>query len=205
LTNRREIQVKPDAHRAYPDGPGILKEDAMLEHRREIRFSAPIAPVFSALLGALAAGRWDGAIDARDALYVPRRGCRYSVQRKGRLCRGQVLECLRPVSLIVQETLYRGPSRVAIRSKWRLEPIDGGALLKCEIRALLNRAANLHRRNWEQKLARDCARQLAAVRQRLETANQRQRAAAGVTGQNTGNKSIVSTKISAVNGKPIFR
>ena len=177
----------------------------MLEHRREIRFAAPIASVFSALVRALAAGRWDAAIDARDGVYVPRRGCRYSVQRKGRLCRGQVLECLRPVSLIVQETLYRGPSRVAIRYKWRVEPIDGGALLECEIRALLNRAANLHRRNWEQKIARDCSRQFAAVGQRLEAAQGRQGSENEVMGQNTGSNSIVSTKISAVNGKPSFR
>jgi hypothetical protein len=177
----------------------------MLEHRREIRFMAPIAPVFSALARALAAGRWDAAIDARDGIYVPRRGCRYSVQRKGRLCRGQVLECLRPVSLIVQETLYRGPSRVAIRYKWRVEPVDGGAVLECEIRALLNRAASLHRRNWEQKIARDCARLLAAVGQRLESADWSQGSANGVRGQNAGNNSIVNTKISAVNGKPSFR
>jgi hypothetical protein len=178
----------------------------MLDQYHETRLEQSMAAVFTALLSTLAVGRWDSELDNERTSYVPRRGCRYSFIRKGRLCRGQVLECLRPVSLVLRESLHRSPSRVDLRCKWRVEPVDDATLLKYEVKAVLNRAAGLHRRNWEQKLARDWARLVAFMHERLDaTPNAQGTVVEGEMGQTTGSKSIVTEKMSTVSGKPILR
>jgi hypothetical protein len=176
----------------------------MLEQSFELRLSNPIADVFAALAAVVSVGRWDSLIDADTQRSVPRRGCRYCTLRRGRVCRGQVIECLRPVSLIVSESLHRSPSHVQLRMKWRIEPLSSGTLLVHDVKATLNRAAALKRRNWERKLQSDGARLFAQIADRLQ-ACETDHPPATVIGQSIGSKNIVSTKITSVSGKPILR
>ena len=177
----------------------------MLEQYHELHVEEPIAVVFGALAVAAAVGRWDSLIDAADRNLLPRGGCQYSSRTKERVCRGRVLECLRPVSLILQETLYQSASRVRLRLRWRVEPIEAGTLLRCDLKAALNGAAVMKRRRWEQELHNECEHLLRSVSQYLQARRSDQGAAPGAMGHSTGNKSIVATKITSVSGKPIFR
>lgn len=176
----------------------------MLERTYELRLSEPIADVFSALAATIAVGRWDTLIDADDQSGLPRRGCRYCTQRRGRVYRGQVIECLRPVSLIISETLHRSPSHVQMRMKWRIEPISDGTILIHEVRAALNRAAGLKRRNWERKIASDASQIFTGIITRLQRATAIQPSTVTI-GQSTGNRVIVNAKMTNVSGKPILR
>jgi hypothetical protein len=175
----------------------------MIEQTTELRLAEPIAAVFAALAQVASIGRWDAMLDESQASAVPRRGCRYSGRRRGRVCRGQVVECLRPVSLILNESLERAPSLVEVRWKWRIEPVSKCTLLTQEVRAELNRAASFKRRNWERKLESDGRQLFLQLGARLSSAQCQP--AAGKTGQTTGNNSIVSAKITSVRGKPSFR
>lgn len=177
----------------------------MLEQYHELRLDAPIAPVFWALIAIVAVGRWDALIDVADTRLVPRSGTRYAARRRRRYCSGVVLECLRPVSLIVHETLYRTPSHVRLRLKWRVEPVESGSLLKFDIKAELNSAARLRRRNWDKKLESDARRLFAAISRRLEIERRAQKGRVLTSGQNIGRKAIVARKTTSVSGRPIFR
>lgn len=177
----------------------------MLVHTDERRLPESMAEVFGALLLAVAPGRWNNDLAGENTrAQAPRMGCRYSAQRRGRLCRGEVLECLRPVSLVIRESLHRSPSCVDLRLQWRLQPVDGGTIVRYQVSAVLNRAANIKRANWQKKLRRDSDRMLAIMCRVLQD-RQRDQSATGSIGQTRGNNNIVTTKIKAVSGKPIFK
>lgn len=169
----------------------------------EAVFAEPMTVVFSGLIRALARRRWAESLDyGDDALPVPRVGCRYA-NRRGKVLRlGRVLECLRPVSLTLYETLFDRPCRVRLELRWRLEPTDDGCLLRLRVRYQLNGAASFRRRHWNGQIHAHCKRMLAFVRAAVGP-HEAQRT--GVSGHSTGNSSIAVTNTIAVSGRPIFR
>lgn len=177
----------------------------MLELHHEARLAQPIAVVFTTLLRALGRGRWTSAGGLEDITALPRSGFQYSARQHGRLRRGEVIECLRPVSIVMLETLHKVPSCVRVHQRWRVQPLPADTRLSCDLRASLNRIANLHRRQWEARLAREVDRLLEDVRADLDASCAAQGVASGALGQSTGNASIVSRNSRIVNGKPILR
>lgn len=170
------------------------------------RFAAPLDPVFSALLVALAKRRWAEGRPIDVAGTAPRVGTRYVNERGSVLRRGRVLECLRPVSLTLYETLFDIPCRVRLKLRWRLEPGDADCLLRLEALYDLNGAATLRHRHWRRQIGEHCGRMLAFVRRELHAApRQGDGASAGATGQSQGSSSIVVTNTTAVSGRPSFR
>ena len=176
----------------------------MLTQYHETRLSEPIAAVFAALLGALARGRWAVAAAPEELKALPRTGFEYSARSNGRLRRGQVVECLRPVSIVLFETLQRSPSFVRVQQRWRVQPLSSDTRLSCDLRATLNHVANLHKRNWEARFEREVLRLIDGVRVELATDGPH-REASGSIGHSTGSTSIVSAKSKTVNGKPTLR
>ena len=94
-------------------------------------------------------------------------GCRYEQQRGKVLRRGKVLACLRPVSITLQEMLLDPPCCVQLRLHWRLEPVDDGSCVLLDARYLLNGAATLRRRHWQERISGHCTRMLSALEQRV--------------------------------------
>lgn len=172
----------------------------MLERYYEVRLSEPIAVVFTALLRALGRGRWVTVAEYEQFTALPRTGFRYSSRTKGRLRRGEVIECLRPVSIVILETLQRPPSFVRVRHRWRVQPLPSDTRLSCDLEASLNRIANLHRRNWEARLDRDMCRLLGSVREELDAC--RSPAAARVAFGHVGPADTIGK---GVNGKSTSR
>jgi hypothetical protein len=132
--------------------------------------------VFGALIDVVARGRW-GAAQIVLGAPQPRPGCEYAQQRRTVFRRGRVHECLRPVKLTLEETLFDRPCRVRLRLAWRLEPLDTGSCVLLEARYSLNAAALLRRRHWYERIHGHCARmlgalgpQIAAARRALEAA-----------------------------------
>lgn len=136
----------------------------MLQQRHELQLAYPIAPVFTALVGVAGKGRWASALAPTQ---VPRAGSDYIQQSGSVLRRGKVLECLRPVSMTLQETLHDPPCRVSLRLHWRLEPTESGAHLLLDARISLNGAAALRRRHWDERIRAHCERMLGSVRAHL--------------------------------------
>jgi hypothetical protein len=134
----------------------------------------PITNVFAALVDVAARGRWGTAALVLDAPQ-PRAGCIYAQQRGSVFRRGKVLECLRPVSMTLQETLFDPPCSVKLRLHWRLEPLESGACVLLDARYSLNGAAVLRRKHWHTRIHGHCARMLVALRPQIAAA---QRAAA---------------------------
>ncbi len=110
----------------------------MPRQRHETRLEAPITNVFAALIDVVARGRWGAAHIVLDAPQ-PRPGCEYAQQRRAVLRRGKVLECLRPVTLTLEETLLDRPCRVKLRLKWRLEPLETTSCVLLEAKLHLER------------------------------------------------------------------
>ncbi len=137
----------------------------MLKQRHEAHCASPLGNVFSAMIDVAARGRWGGAVIAPASLQ-PRAGCQYAQQRGKVFRRGKVLECLRPVSMTLQETLLDPPCCVTLRLHWRLEPLEIGSCVLLDARYSLNGAASLRRRHWQERIHGHCTRMLAAV-QRL--------------------------------------
>ena len=137
-----------------------------MRQRHEAQLGSPLTITFAALIEVVARGRWGGAGVVSDAL-LPRPGCQYAQQRGKVLRRGKVLECLRPVSVTLQETLLDPPCCVKLRLHWRLEPLESGAHVLLDVRYTLNGAATLRRRHWHERIHAHCARMLAGVRRRL--------------------------------------
>jgi len=134
-------------------------------HEKEL--AGTMAEVFGVLLEVAAKGRWA-------ATYVlappaPRAGCEYAAQRGKVLRRGKVLECLRPVSLTLKETLLDPPCCVSLRLHWRVEPIEGGSNILLDARYALNGAATLRRRHWHERIQGHCHRMLAAIERQVST------------------------------------
>jgi hypothetical protein len=136
-----------------------------LRQRHEAQFACAITPVFAALVAVVGKHRWGAC--ALTPNVPPRPGSDYVRQRGKVLRRGRVLECLRPVSMTLQETLFDPPCCVKLRLHWRLEPLDCGAFVLLDARFSLNGAASLRRRHWNQRIHAHCARMLAGVRARL--------------------------------------
>jgi hypothetical protein len=131
---------------------------------------------FAALVDVVARGRWGAAKIVLDAP-LPRAGCQYAQQRGSVLRRGKVLQCSRPVSLAVQETLLDPPCCVKLRLRWRLEPLDLGTWVLLEARYSLNGAAVLRRKHWYERIHGHCSRMLDALLPHIAAA---QRVAAAV-------------------------
>lgn len=167
-------------------------------HEAELEESMSV--VFSGLIQALAGRRWAESPADGGALPLPRVGCRYA-NRRGKVLRlGRVLECLRPVSLTLYETLIDPPCRVRLELRWRLEPTASGCLLRLRVRYTLNGAAQFRRRHWNGRIHAHCARMIEHTRAAVRRAQ-----GVGVSGQSTGNSSIATTNATSVSGSPIFR
>ena len=176
----------------------------MLELHHDAILTEPIAIVFTALLRVLGRGRWTNKAGLEEFTALPRSGFRYSARHNGRLRRGEVVECLRPVSIVVLETLQKPPSCVRVRQRWRVQPLVADTRLSCDLSASLNRIANLHRSHWEARFMREVGRLLDDVRSDLD-AIRAQGATSGAFGHSTGRASIVRTNKRIVNGKPTLR
>lgn len=184
----------------------------MPRQAHQARFAAPLDAVFSALLKSLAKRRWaEGTADDPERL-APRVGMRYVNERGSVLRRGRVLECLRPVSLTLYETLFDRPCRVRLKLRWRLEPGETDSLLRLEARYDLNGAATLRHRHWRRQIAAHSIRMLGFVSRELEPGPGPGQgggvsvgARAGSTGQSQGNSNIVVANTTAVSGRPSFR
>ncbi len=170
----------------------------------EAQFAEPMTLVFASLIRALARHRWAESLDYGDALPIPGVGCRYANRRDNVLRLGRVLECLRPVSLTLYETLLDAPCRVRLELRWRLEPTEHGCLLRLRVRYELNGAAQFRRRHWNGRIHAHCTRMLDFVRAAVRRAHESQ-GEAGVNGQSTGSSSMATTKTTAVSGTPILR
>jgi len=188
----------------------MLKEDAVPRQCHEGSFDEPLLSVFTALLAALARHRWAEGLQPESpaAASVPRVGCRYVNRRGSVLRRGRVLECLRPVSLTLYETLFDKPCRVRLKIRWRLESVDTGCLLRLEMRYDLNGAATIRHRHWHRQLHAHGQRMLSFVRRQLRLLSPgpaQGDGTAAVTGQNQGSKSMVAANTRTVSGRPSFR
>jgi hypothetical protein len=135
------------------------------KQRHEMEFTSAMADVFGALLAVAARGRWATALVV--GLSAPRSGCEYAQQRGKVLRRGKVLECLRPVSLTLQETLLDPPCCVRLRLHWRVEPVEGGSNVLLDARYALNGAATLRRRHWHERIQGHCHRMLVAIERQV--------------------------------------
>lgn len=138
----------------------------MPRQRHEAKLEWPIRPIFVALVGVLAKGRWDKdfALEAQRAL--PRPGQCYEQLRPTVLRRGRVVECIPPVSITLAETLFDPPCRVQLRLRCRVEPVDHVSLLRVDASFDFEGAASLRRRHWNARIHAYCCRLLA----NLETA-----------------------------------
>jgi hypothetical protein len=137
--------------------------------RHETLLDVPMTNVFAALIDVAARGRWGAARLVLDAP-LPRVGCIYAQQRGTVFRRGKVLECLRPVSLTLQETLFDPPCCVKLRLHWRLEPLEAGACVLLDARYSLNGAAVLRRKHWHGRIHGHCSRMLGALRPQIAAA-----------------------------------
>jgi hypothetical protein len=178
----------------------------MRRQKHEIRFPAPITTVFPVLVGVLARGRWAGAV--AHGLRVqsglpPDPGESYEAQRGTVLRRGRVLECLRPVAITLEETLHDPPCRVTLMLRWRLEPMDDGALTRLEARYVLRGAAPLRRRHWDGRIRAHCERMLAALQAGVRTILDQP--PTGTSGQTQGSTTMTVKKTISVSGTPSFR
>lgn len=153
----------------------------MPRQAHRVHLGAPLDAVFSALLISLAKRRWAEGYQVDASTAVPRVGTRYVNERGSVLRRGRVLECLRPVSLTLYETLFDAPCRVRLKLRWRLEPGETDCLLRLEARYDLNGAATLRHRHWRRQIGEHCTRMLAFVARELERAARESNDDAGAT------------------------
>jgi hypothetical protein len=180
----------------------------MRRQRHETAFPAPITAIFPLLLGVLARGRWaDSALlgSIGPAPSLPGIGAEYAQQRGSVYRSGRVLECLRPVAVTLEETLLDPPCRVRLILRWRLEPVDTGALVRLEARYALRGAAPLRRRHWDGRIKAHCERMLAALANAVAAAATQAQPVAGTSGQMKGSSSITVTNTTSVSGTPTLR
>lgn len=175
----------------------------MPRQRHEARTDRPMAETFEALVCVVARGRWASRVSFEPGETMPRPGWRYEQQRGSVLRRGRVLECLRPVSITLHETLFDPPCCVRLRLRWRLEPLEDGSHLRLDASFDLNGAASLRRRHWNAQIGAHCRRMLDALAAWLQERDRRVAAQdSGVSGQSIGSSSMTETKISVESGKP---
>ena len=154
----------------------------MPRQRHEAQYPESMTVVFSALIASLARHRWAEGARPGARPRMPRVGCRYANERGSVLRRGRVLECRKPVSLTLYETLFDTPCRVRLRLRWRVEPRDSGSLLLLDLSYELNAAASCRRRHWHGRLHAHCGRMFGFVRARLAGAPVEQGTGAGIAG-----------------------
>ena len=187
----------------------------MLEYRIEARFAHTMAEVFAALVSELGEDRWSASDAAPGRLAVPRAGLRFGYRHARRLYSGEVLECLRPVSIVIVEQ-YSGPAvSILARQRWHVDPLESATRLHGLVRVRANRFARLQLRFWKAHFTSRAQRTCARVALQLRTGGApgtppapRRDAGFGhsaTTGQKTGRLSIVSANTTSVNGKPILR
>ncbi|HEX9878304.1 MAG TPA: hypothetical protein VGC50_16825 [Gammaproteobacteria bacterium] len=175
----------------------------MPRQRHEARHDDPITVVFSALVRALGRHRWADELATENAAELPVIGRSY-VHRNGTVVRhGRVVECARPVSLTLYESLFDPPCRVRLRYRWRLEPLDSATLVLLDARYELNRPAYLNRKHWHAQIDAHCGRLFLALGANL--ADLARQGAAGVNGQRSGSSNMTVMKTTTVNGKPSFK
>ena len=138
----------------------------MRKQRHEKQLACPMTEAFAALVEVVGKGRW-GGVALGDSAVPLRSGSRYEQQRGNVLRRGKVLAYLRPVSITLQEMLLDPPCCVQLRLHWRLEPLDEGSCVFLDARYLLNGAATLRRRHWQERIEGHCTRMLSALEQRV--------------------------------------
>jgi len=177
----------------------------VLRQRHELRLDWPMTTTFSALVNVLAKGRWARELSLDPPGSLPRAGARYEQQRGQVLRCGRVLECIKPLSITLHETLFDPPCRVQLRLRWRLEPVETGCLLRLDAAFELNGAASLRRRHWSARIEGHCGRMLLALQDCVAAIGAAQGAAIGVSGQSIGSSSMTTAKISSVSGTPSFR
>ena len=180
----------------------------MLEHRMEARFDATMAHVFHALVHALGRGRWSVPVPDAGASGLPRAGTKYAYRYRRRLYAGEVLECLRPVSVVVVERCGGPVWRLAVRQRWRLETLEAATLLRLQLSVEPNCLARLQLRHWHTHFAERAKHTCAHVRQHLPARtpdSDQGDVTAGSTGQKNGSVIIVSTNTTSISGSPIFR
>jgi hypothetical protein len=174
----------------------------MLRQRHEARSAGPLTAVFGALTEAVGEQRWGGG---RGDLPTerPRVGLCYTWHRDSLLRRGRIVEYLRPVVLTLNETLIDAPCRVRLRLRWRLEPFEGGAAIRLDVRYELNGPAYWSKRRWREQIRSHCVRTLARIDTKLKAAPEFQGKAS--SGQRKGNSSMTVTNTTIVNGRPTLR
>lgn len=177
----------------------------MLRQRHETLLDSPMTETFGVLVNVVAKGRWTRAMSLVSPEALPRAGSLYEQQRGSVLRRGRVLECIKPVSITLHETLFDPPCCVKLRLRWRLEPVETGSFLRLDASFDLNGAASLRRRHWNSRINGHCGRMIGLLRSSLAAIQAAANQDAGVSGQNTGSSSMTATKISNVNGPPTFR
>lgn len=168
----------------------------MPRQRYQRYLAAPTTAAYAALLAAAGKRRWRSTAELLGTLGSPLKGIEYAYRRGSLLRRGRVLEALPPVALSLRESLDDPPCKVAVRLRFRVEPVADGTALRVELRYELNPAATLNARGWDRELRGHCLRLLRAVE--LATVQR----ASGSSGQNNGSNSITVTKTAAVNGTP---
>jgi hypothetical protein len=176
----------------------------MPRQRHEVRLDRPMAETFEALVNVVAKGRWTRQLQLDPADALPRTGACYEQQRGSVLRRGRVLECIKPVSITLHETLFDPPCCVKLRLRWRLEPLDAGSFLRLDASFDLNGAATLRRRHWSSRIAGHCGRMIGALVAWLDAHGKQEVHDSGVKGQNTGSSSMTEMNISVDSGKPTF-
>lgn len=175
----------------------------------EARYEQSMAEVFAMLARTLGTRRWLGGEPSASAAKLPRHGLRFGYRQARRLYSGQVLECLRPVSLILVER-YEGPAGcIVARQNWRLDPLDQRTRLRGTLRLETNRFARLQMRFWKQHFTARLRRTCSSVQVLLNPVKVEPQQAGqalsynGSIGHKNGSASIVSANTSKVKGRPI--
>lgn len=186
----------------------------MLRQHHETELDRPMAESFNALVNVVARGRWAAKLSLEPPETLPRSGMCYEQQRGSVLRRGRVIECIRPVSITLHETLLDPPCRVELRLRWRLEPVEAGSRLRLDASFELNGAASFRKRHWSSRIRGHCSRMIEALVQSLAARSAERAADAdqqlldqdnGVSGQKIGSTSNAVANVTRVNGRPTFR
>ena len=189
------------------------------DYHVESSYAQPMAAVFAALVSELGQQRWLRNGDQSAATGLPRAGLRFGYRQAQRFYSGQVLECIRPVSIVIVER-YTGPAgSIVARQRWRVNPLDTATQLSGRLQLETNRFARLQLRFWSAHFKSRAARTCSRVGKILSSAGVDDGDApvpagqpgtpghsySGSIGQRNGSISIVSANTTSVNGKPILR
>jgi hypothetical protein len=180
----------------------------MPRQHHEARSDRPIAESFTALVAVVARGRWAGHALLGPPERPPCAGMRYGAQRGSVLRTGRVVECIRPVSITLHETLDDSPCRVELKLRWRLEPFEAGSRLRLQTSYELKGAAPLRRQHWDTRIRAHCARMVDAWKATLaaaEPAREETPQDVDSSGQRIGSSNIAVANVTSVSGRPTFK